>query len=168
MRKKILIGLLMASLSAFMFGCDSTSAEGKVASIPAEKSTEEEKHEGEDEYLNKISSTIVNISLDGSLRQMRTVAETGEFSDNMKEELKKSNTFFQGLIEDFENHKIPKEFEDYNEEILGYMKNAKESLEKLQEEDSIENIKEDANKFIDDNKKISNTIDKVLLYFGGC
>lgn len=165
MRKKFLTGLLIASLSAFMFGCNSTSNE---VSIPEEKTTGKEKQQGEDEYLSKISSTIVNISLHGSLRQMRTVAETGEFSDNIKEELKKSNIFFQGLIEDFENHKIPKQLEDYNEEILGYIKNAKESLEKLQEEDSKDSIKEYANKFIEDNTKISNTIDKILLYFGGC
>lgn len=165
MRKKIFLGILTASLSVFIFGCSSTNAELKGKIIPLEKSTEKE---DEGEYLDKISSTIVNISLDGSLRQMRTVAETGEFSEDMKEELKKSKIFFQGLINEFENYNVPKKFEEYNDEILVYMKNAKKSLENLQQVVSREDIKKEANKFIDNNKEISNRIDKVLLYFSGC
>lgn len=171
MRKKFFLCVLTASLSVFLFGCGSTNYELKGKNIPLEKSAEKEV----EEYLNKISSTIVNISLDGSLRQMRSVAENGEFSENMKEELKKSKVFFQELINEFENYNVPQNFEQYNEEILIHMKKANEALENLQKASTLEDIelvkediKKEANNFIDNNKEVSNIIDKVLLYFTGC
>lgn len=168
MRRKILIGIITASLSAFFVGCGSTSPKEANVAAPIEKTTEEEKREGEDEYIDKISTTIVNISLDGSLRNMRAISETGEISPEMREEIKKSNTFFQCLVDDFSNSDIPEEFIDYNEEILTYLKSTKEALGNLENSESKEDIQKYADKFINDNKEISNVIDKVLLYFAGC
>lgn len=168
MRRKIIIGLLTVYLLALLVGCESIRVEQLKTDTPMKKSTKEKDYKDKDEYIDKISTTRVNISVDGSLRNMRTVAETGEISLEMREELKKSNTFFQCLVDDFSNLNIPKDFVDYNEEILTYLKKAKESLVKLEALDNKEDIKKYADEFISDNRQISSIIDKVLLYFAGC
>ena len=48
-----------------MIGCISTSNEKVAVNNPIEKKTEEEKQKDEEEYIDKISSTVVNISVDG-------------------------------------------------------------------------------------------------------
>ena len=77
MVRKLLVGILWVTLSLFVLGC-STSGEKNTINIPIEKSMEEEKHKDEEEYIDKISSTIVNMSVDGSIKNMRTVFETGK------------------------------------------------------------------------------------------
>lgn len=168
MGKKIWIGLLSVALSVFMLGCGSTNNEKGVLNKPIEKSTEDEKNKDEREYIEKISSTIVNIGVDGSMKNMRTISETGELNDVMIEELDKSNNFFQCLIDDFASLNVPEEFVSYNEDILNHLNNAKDSLEIIKTSEDKEVIKSNANKFIESNKGISNIIDKVLVYYAGC
>lgn len=168
MGKKFWIGLLSVALSVFMLGCGSTSNEKGVLNKPIEKSTEDEKNKDEREYIEKISSTIVNIGVDGSMKNMRTISETGELNDVMIEELDKSNNFFQCLIDDFASLNVPEEFVSYNEDILNHLNNAKDSLEIIKTSEDKEVIKSNANKFIESNKVISNIIDKVLVYYAGC
>lgn len=169
------MGILSATLSLFMLGCGSTGGEKNMANGPVEKRTEEErykseeeKHKGEEEYIDKLSSTIVNISVDGSIKNMRTISETGELDDIMIEELDKSNNFFQCLIDDFTNLNVPEEVDFYNEDILNNLNNAKASLEIIKSSEDKEVIKNNANKFIQYNKEIANIVDKILLYYAGC
>ncbi|EGT3615989.1 hypothetical protein FHH43_07025, partial [Clostridium perfringens] len=152
MGKKIWIGLLSVALSVFMLGCGSTNNEKGVLNKPIEKSTEDEKNKDEREYIEKISSTIVNIGVDGSMKNMRTISETGELNDVMIEELDKSNNFFQCLIDDFASLNVPEEFVSYNEDILNHLNNAKDSLEIIKTSEDKEVIKSNANKFIESNK----------------
>lgn len=168
MGKKILVGILSATLSLFMLGCGSTGDEKNVKNSPVEKTTEEERYKSEEEYIDKLSSTIVNISVDGSIKNMRTISETGELNDIMIEELDKSNNFFQCLIDDFTSLNVPEEFAFYNEDILNNLNNAKESLEIIKSSEDKEAIKNNANKFIKSNKEIANIVDKILLYYAGC
>lgn len=168
MEKRILVGILSAILSLFMVGCGSTGAEKNITNSPVEKRSEEEKHKSEEVYIDKLSSTIVNISVDGSIKNMRTISETGELNDIMIEELDKSNNFFQSLINDFASLNVPEEFVPYNDDILNNLNDAKSSLEVLKNSEDKEDIKNNANKFIQSNKEISHTIDKVLLYYAGC
>lgn len=175
MGKKILVGILSATLSLFMLGCGSTGDENNVKNSPVEKRTEEERYKSKEErykskeeYIDKLSSTIVNISVDGSIKNMRTISETGELNDIMIEELDKSNNFFQCLIDDFTSLNVPKEFAFYNEDILNNLNNAKESLEIIKSSEDKEAIKNNANKFIQSNKEIANIVDKILLYYAGC
>ncbi|MGM8232279.1 hypothetical protein ACSXC7_15905, partial (plasmid) [Clostridium perfringens] len=99
MGRKLLVGILWVTLSLFVLGC-STSSEKNTINIPIEKSREEEKSKDEEEYIDKISSTIVNMSVDGSIKNMRTVSETGKLNNTMIEQLERSNNFFKCLIED--------------------------------------------------------------------
>lgn len=168
MGKKILVGILSATLSLFMLGCGSTGDDKNVKNSPVEKRTEEERYKSEEEYIDKLSSTIVNISVDGSIKNMRTISETGELNDIMIEELDKSNNFFQCLIDDFTSLNVPEEFAFYNEDILNNLNNAKESLEIIKSSEDKEAIKNNANKFIKSNKEIANIVDKILLYYAGC
>ena len=104
MGRKLLVGILWVTLSLFVLGC-STSGEKNTINIPREKSMEEEKHKDEEEYIDKISSTIVNMSVDGSIKNMRTVSETGKLNNTMIEQLEISNNFFKCLIEDLKGVK---------------------------------------------------------------
>ncbi|MDZ5255347.1 hypothetical protein [Clostridium sp. LIBA-8841] len=168
MGKKILVGILSATLSLFILGCGSVGVEKNVTNSPVEKRSEEEKQKSKEEYIDKLSSTIVNISVDGSINNMRTISETGELNDIMIEELNKSNNFFQSLVDDFTSLNVPEEFVSYNDDILNSLNDAKSSLEVLKNSENKEDIKNNANKFIQSNKEISHIIDKVLLYYAGC
>lgn len=168
MGKKLLVGILSATLSIFMIGCISTSNEKVAVNNPIEKKTEEEKQKDEEEYIDKISSTVVNISVDGSMKNMRTISETGELDELMIKQLDKTNTFFKCLIDDFNSFDVPKDFSSYNEDIIKYLNNAKDSLERMKSSTDKEIVKSNANDFIENNRNVSNIVDKILVYYAGC
>lgn len=167
MGRKLLVGILWVTLSLFVLGC-STSGEKNTINIPIEKSMEEEKHKDEEEYIEKISSTIVNMSVDGSIKNMRTVFETGKLNNTMIKQLEISNNFFKCLIEDLKGVSVPEEFTSYNDDIINYLSKAKTSLEDMKNSDDEEIIKSNAKIFIESNKEVSNLVDKVLVYYAGC
>ncbi|MCH1961378.1 hypothetical protein MCG45_00565 [Clostridium perfringens] len=167
MGRKLLVGILWVTLSLFVLGC-STSGEKNAINIPREKSREEEKRKDEEEYIEKISSTIVNMSVDGSIKNMRTISETGKLNDIMIQQLEKSNNFFQCLIEDFQGLKVPEAFVSYNDDILSHLNKAKTSLETMKNSHDEEIIKSNAKIFIESNKEVSNLVDKILVYYAGC
>lgn len=167
MVRKLLVGILWVTLSLFVLGC-STSGEKNTINIPIEKSMEEEKHKDEEEYIDKISSTIVNMSVDGSIKNMRTISETGKLNDIMIQQLEKSNNFFQCLVEDFQGLKVPEAFVSYNDDILSHLNKAKTSLETMKNSHDKEIIKSNAKIFIESNKEVSNLVDKILVYYAGC
>lgn len=167
MGRKLLIGILWVTLSLLFLGC-STSGENNVTNIPREKSREEEKRKDEEEYIEKISSTIVNMSVDGSIKNMRTISETGKLNDIMIQQLERSNNFFQCLIEDFQGLKVPEEFVSYNDDILNHLNKAKTSLEIMKNSHDEETIKSNAKIFIESNKEVSNLVDKILVYYARC
>ena len=167
MGRKLLVGILWVTLSLFVLGC-SASGEKNAINIPREKSREEEKRKDEEEYIEKISSTIVNMSVDGSIKNMRTISETGKLNDIMIQQLEKSNNFFQCLIEDFQGLKVPEEFVSYNDDILSHLNKAKTSLETTKNSHDEEIIKSNAKIFIESNKEVSNLVDKILVYYAGC
>lgn len=167
MGRKLLVGILWVTLSLFVLGC-STSGEKNAINIPREKSREEEKRKDEEEYIEKISSTIVNMSVDGSIKNIRTISETGKLNDIMIEQLEKSNNFFQCLIEDFQGLKVPEAFVSYNDDILSHLNKAKISLETMKNSHDEEIIKSNAKIFIESNKEVSNLVDKILVYYAGC
>ncbi|HAT4315379.1 TPA: hypothetical protein I9097_002678 [Clostridium perfringens] len=167
MGRKLLVGILWVTLSLFVLGC-STSGEKNAINIPREKSREEEKRKDEEEYIEKISSTIVNMSVDGSIKNMRTISETGKLNDIMIQQLEKSNNFFQCLIEDFQGLNVPEAFVSYNNDILSHLNKAKTSLETMKNSHDEEIIKSNAKIFIESNKEVSNLVDKILVYYAGC
>lgn len=167
MRRKLLIGILWVTLSFFILGC-STSSEKNITNNVRDKNLEEKKHKDEDEYIDKISSTIVNMRVDGSIKNMRTISETGKLNNTMIEQLERSNNFFKCLIEDLKGVNVPKEFASYNEDIINNLNKAKSSLEVMKNSHDEETIKSNAKIFIESNKEVSNLVDKVLVYYAGC
>ena len=167
MRRKLLIGILWVALSFFILGC-STSSEKNITNNVRDKNLEEKKHKDENEYIDKISSTIVNMRVDGSIKNMRTISETGKLNNTMIEQLERSNNFFKCLIEDLKGVNVPKEFASYNEDIINNLNKAKSSLEVMKNSHDEETIKSNAKIFIESNKEVSNLVDKVLVYYAGC
>ncbi|WP_368235782.1 hypothetical protein [Clostridium perfringens] len=167
MRRKLLIGILWVALSFFILGC-STSGEKNITNNVREKNLEEKKHKDEEEYIDKISSTIVNMRVDGSIKNMRTISETGKLNNTMIEQLERSNNFFKCLIEDLKGVNVPGEFASYNEDIINNLNKAKSSLEVMKNSHDEETIKSNAKIFIESNKEVSNLVDKVLVYYAGC
>ncbi|WP_300257453.1 hypothetical protein [Clostridium sp.] len=167
MGRKLLVVILWGTLSVLVLGC-STNVKKNAANISIGKNIEEEKRKDEEEYIEKISSTIINMRVDGSIKNMRTISETGKLNDTMIEQLEKSNNFFQCLISDFKGLNVPEEFILYNDDILYHLNNAKVSLEAMKNSDDEEIIKSNANVFIESNKAVSNIVDKILVYYAGC
>lgn len=167
MRRKLLIGILWVALSFFILGC-STNGEKNITNNVRDKNLEEKKHKDEEEYIDKISSTIVNMRVDGSIKNMRTISETGKLNNTMIEQLERSNNFFKCLIEDLKGVNVPKEFASYNEDIINNLNKAKSSLEVMKNSHDEETIKSNAKIFIESNKEVSNLVDKVLVYYAGC
>ncbi|EHK2348986.1 hypothetical protein LI058_05365 [Clostridium perfringens] len=167
MGRKLLVGILWVTLSLFVLGC-STSGEKNTINIPREKSREEGKSKDEEEYIDKISSTIVNMSVDGSIKNMRTVSETGKLNNTMIKQLERSNNFFKCLIEDLKGVKVPEKFASYNDDIINNLNKAKTSLEAMKNSHDEETIKSNAKIFVESNKEVSNLVDKILVYYAGC
>ena len=167
MGRKLLVGILWVTLSLFVLGC-STSGEKNTINIHIEKSREEEKSKDEEEYIDKISSTIVNMSVDGYIKNMRTVSETGKLNNTMIEQLERSNNFFKCLIEDLKGVKVPEKFASYNDDIINNLNKAKTSLEAMKNSHDEETIKSNAKIFVESNKEVSNLVDKILVYYAGC
>ncbi|HHD2585551.1 TPA: hypothetical protein ACOTG3_002168 [Clostridium perfringens] len=167
MGRKLLVGILWVTLSLFVLGCN-TSSEKNTINIPIEKSREEEKSKDEEEYIDKISSTIVNMSVDGSIKNMRKISETGKLNDTMIKQLEISNNFFKCLIEDLKGVSVPEAFVSYNDDIINNLNKAKSSLEAMKNSHDEEIIKSNAKIFIESNREVSNLVDKVLVYYAGC
>lgn len=161
MGKKLLLGMLLINLSFFILGCN-IGGERYVTDISGEK-----KHKCEEEYIEKISSAIINMRADGSIKNMREISETGNLDDDMINQLEVSNGFFKCLIEDLKDVNVPYEFSSYNNDIVNYLNEAKTSLEIMKSSDDGEVIKTNAKSFIDSNREVSNLVDKVLVSYAG-
>lgn len=108
------------------------------------------------------------MSVDGSIKNMRTVSETGKLNNTMIEQLERSNNFFKCLIEDLKGVKVPEKFASYNDDIINNLNKAKTSLEAMKNSHDEETIKSNAKIFVESNKEVSNLVDKILVYYAGC
>ena len=106
--------------------------------------------------------------VDGSIKNMRTISETGKLNNTMIEQLERSNNFFKCLIEDLKGVKVPEKFASYNDDIINNLNKAKSSLEVMKNSHDEETIKSNAKIFIESNKEVSNLVDKILVYYAGC
>lgn len=163
--RKILLGIMWIVMSFFILGC--SNMEKNLYGFFNDKNIEE-KYKDKEKYIQKLSSTIVNMRVDGSINNMREVSETGKIDSKLFSQLEVSDNFFQCLIDDFNNLSVPEEFSTYNEEILDNLKKAKDSLDVMLVSKDENSIKENAKVFIQSNKEISNIVDRLLIYYENC
>ena len=93
------------------------------------------------------------MSVDGSIKNMRKISETGKLNDTMIKQLEISNNFFKCLIEDLKGVSVPEAFASYNDDIINYLNKAKTSLEAMKNSHDEEIIKSNAKIFIESNRE---------------